>query len=678
MMAGFLYIPFSEQTNNTVQSELHLHHIIFMKHIISKLTETYYKKLPAENRYYSPEDLLESGFPQVLVERIKIELRSKLRQTLTLPENEWANTQKLSDEWNDFTGAAEKEIRLPDSSAKGLIKEVLEECLKLSIQPRMAVPELIFRDDTEINLKTLQKRIPSIVINRHLATALARYMEKKGRKTLTLDQAKKVVEAIDEKLVAGNHPLNWVELLNPLFLIAGPSADPGLLRLFFEDKGKDELAVKFGSLDTDVKDTGIIEIINSAELPEPEGDTEVHPGLFEAKETGDKVRSEDTELTGKSENEIEPEQETEPEEEITNSEESEEKALNEWFYSEEDEEEDEIFPNWKIGEEDEEAEWAELSVTSDEEPGQGADAAPGPEKKEVTEDQEEVNQPAEPKERPEAASGHSDEEEYDEDEPLLNRFMFDDTFVEKTESDDEGREPKTIYDELRLVRKEEPEEKTMSLFDDFADRDEQDMQEEADTSMFLRREEDVQNTPEEEKKRDEKESEPVEPEEQDMDIFGYGEQHGETFDEVDDGDDDNDNDVPMWRSFLQRSDVDDEPSFQFDDEYDDAGEWDEQKLKMNEEPIYDFTQQESEQYANLNNLSEWVGDEKGKFIEELFSNSETAYEKALVNIMAFEDWKSASKYIESEIFNRNRIDVYSEVAVDFTDRLHSYFMEQKS
>jgi len=44
----------------------------------------------------------------------------------------------------------------------------------------------------------------------------------------------------------------------------------------------------------------------------------------------------------------------------------------------------------------------------------------------------------------------------------------------------------------------------------------------------------------------------------------------------------------------------------------------------------------------------------------------------------FDDWKSASQYLEKEIFNKNRIDIYSEIAVDFTDYLHSYFMEYKT
>ncbi|MEX0944959.1 MAG: hypothetical protein WD513_00815, partial [Balneolaceae bacterium] len=97
-----------------------------------------------------------------------------------------------------------------------------------------------------------------------------------------------------------------------------------------------------------------------------------------------------------------------------------------------------------------------------------------------------------------------------------------------------------------------------------------------------------------------------------------------------------------------------------------------------EEPIYDLTKEEPAIEQKIGGLNEWMLDEKDTFIEELFGDSEDAYEQALADIIEFEDWKQASRYIEKEIFTRNRIDVYDEIAVDFTDRLHSYFLENKS
>lgn len=100
-----------------------------------------------------------------------------------------------------------------------------------------------------------------------------------------------------------------------------------------------------------------------------------------------------------------------------------------------------------------------------------------------------------------------------------------------------------------------------------------------------------------------------------------------------------------------------------------------------DDPIVDLTEpgegeeEESGESESARQLRKEMEDEQSYFTEEIFRGSERAYEEALREIAAYESWKEASRFIEKNIFKRNLVDMYSEPAVDFTDRLHSWFME---
>ncbi|MEX0894630.1 MAG: hypothetical protein WDZ36_02635, partial [Balneolaceae bacterium] len=77
----------------------------------------------------------------------------------------------------------------------------------------------------------------------------------------------------------------------------------------------------------------------------------------------------------------------------------------------------------------------------------------------------------------------------------------------------------------------------------------------------------------------------------------------------------------------------------------------------------------------IRSLAEWMSGDEERFIEEIFTGSSEAYEETLAVLATFDDWKSATRYIEKEVFERNHIDMYEEAPVDFTDRLHAFFNE---
>ena len=79
--------------------------------------------------------------------------------------------------------------------------------------------------------------------------------------------------------------------------------------------------------------------------------------------------------------------------------------------------------------------------------------------------------------------------------------------------------------------------------------------------------------------------------------------------------------------------------------------------------------------SKLNTLRSYVTDMEDEFVDQIFGGDENAFLEALENISRFKSWKEAGAYISSEVFNRNLIDLYSDAAIYFTDRMQTYFLE---
>lgn len=79
-------------------------------------------------------------------------------------------------------------------------------------------------------------------------------------------------------------------------------------------------------------------------------------------------------------------------------------------------------------------------------------------------------------------------------------------------------------------------------------------------------------------------------------------------------------------------------------------------------------------------LAAWLGEESERFVEELFHGSEQAFDSAMQTLGRLDTWKDAANFIQNDIFLRNRVDLFDDAAVDFTDRMQEWFeqLEQKS
>ena len=684
-----------------------------MDRIAADITSSIIHKLSSDKKWYTTKELLAAGLPIFGAEKIRLELEQNLLRNLQPASTIWAdlesNTSKQA--WNHYLNIIREEVILPANHAPDIIKATVFDCLKLAVQPRQAVPELIFGQEKELDTLVFQNRSNAIVVNGHLAAALGRYLQKKEKPNITVDKAREVIGKIDEKWVDGYNPLNWKELLEPLFALTGGKAPSELVAKFFEDKGMPETAETFKNIRREIADTEFIEIISSAgvyginegrekisdsTIPEQKETTsgdeyrEARPiiasGSIQAEATGifteeiteqePDPEPETTEVTS----ENIPDQESEPEKKDDGDGNQDEKevGLNDLFSRQEEAEEFEVYR----GDESEEEFDISFDFTLDDEKDVEAAEIPNKElKKEETPDEPESIEmegggdltgeviDEEPETglwaEEEKMIGPADEvksKKEEEDETLVSRFVLDDPTVNDSLSETlKGKKPRTIYDELNLVKDERKPGTIKSLFDDI---------EAADSKTPVSGESGVEDSI---WKHPEPEKDTVKStESNEGKIANISDQNTGEMKSADP-----ETDVPMWKSFLDRGDVvNDDTPFALDDSEDDEDLLDEDGFI--ETPIYDFTEDDEPFKESFGNLSNWLSDERERFIDEIFGGSETAYDIALAEIINYDKWKQASKFLEHEIFSRNRIDLYSEVAVDFTDRLHTYFLEYKS
>lgn len=258
-----------------------------MQRNIQQITQRYVNRLPDNDQYYRPNDLRSWGFPAFLVNRIKIELERNLEESLMIPQSDWANTQSsaVQQAWKNFVDAIRAEARLPASYGKTVVETAVADILEMLVQPRKNVPEVIFGNDTYLSYNEIQQRLKAVVVYPHFSKLISRYMEKKERDELSKERCRKIVASADEKLTARYSPLNWAQMLKPLFKLIGGEVDTNLLRLFFEDRNKPRVARKFDLMNDSLARAELIEILSSPDLLNFEGYKDDQSTLFEDQPT---------------------------------------------------------------------------------------------------------------------------------------------------------------------------------------------------------------------------------------------------------------------------------------------------------------------------------------------------------------------------------------------------------
>jgi len=568
-----------------------------MERTVRHITEKMTAQLPRFREYYTPDDLQVLDIPSFIIERVILEMHQNLGESVHPPATEWANMEGDSVQfaWKNFLEAIKAEVRMPESFAAPLFETAVADSLELATQPRNAIPDILYGNETVLSINQLKRRLRYVTVGRPLAAALVRYMEKKGKEDLKLEECKAIISKVDDKLISSYNTLDWAKELEPLFVLAGPSVDTDLFRLYFEDKGRKKLAKIFDRLNKSLNRTEFIEVMSSPEqiLEEIEED------YVELKK---EERPDDSDEIDK----VEP---------VSTDQKSEDES----------EEEDSILSSFQMRRSD----FSEAEQEVEDEP----DVQP--------------------------VSDETDSEE----EALHTRFQFDE--------DEDEEDDSTIYKELRLEKSSEDEEvggksgKTGKNLD-------QDLL--SKWRAIGGGKDTPEDEPDEENVRKVRKSDITEPDdlaETDLpeDEEDVGIESIELYNETDD-----EEDVPIWRAFLEREDLS-----SVEEEKEPEKESPEPKEEVADKLSERFFGMYDESEASLaESLQSQISDERERFVSEIFSGSERAYEEAIENIAILDDWKSASKFIKDEIFNRNHIDIFDEVAVDFTDRLHTFFKEKKS
>jgi len=69
---------------------------------------------------------------------------------------------------------------------------------------------------------------------------------------------------------------------------------------------------------------------------------------------------------------------------------------------------------------------------------------------------------------------------------------------------------------------------------------------------------------------------------------------------------------------------------------------------------------------------------RDRFVRDLFDGNEDAFHETMIYLSAAPDWTVASAIIADRIFRPYRIDIYSDVAVDFTNAVEARYTGHQS
>ena len=576
-----------------------------MNRIIQIVTENLSGLLPDSQQNYKPEDLRSWGFPSFIVRRIQVELERNLAESMHLPKTDWANMQssEVQEVWQQFIVAIRNQAWLPASYARTVIETAVADVLEMLVEPRKNIPQAIFGNDEQLSREQLNERLKVLVVYRHFARLLTRYMEKKDLDVLTKDRCTEIIKKADEKVISRYTPLNWAQMLEPLFKLMNEQIDSSLLRLFFEDKKMPRIARKFDFMEKSVNRAVLIETLSSPESLNMEGFEEDQSDLFGTSET---TGEDDTDVKDDFDDESEEEKETGNEQEESKEPEQEGNA----------EEADDEF----------EQDLADTFLKKNRQEKTEDTGEEASDKDDVVNEEEE----------PTPLSNKSGESniEFEHEEATINTIFADDHEAEESVESENG---------------EEAEEGLNDYFDE-----EETGEEEISTA-----EDEVEAEQHEQKEVREPEPESsgdAEPEANDEDKgieITAAEKH----------------ETPMWQRFMSTEELEQLANEEEEESSDDSG--------FIEEPIFDLTMEKEPTEEEIAELGSVLEDKRSYFVENIFGGSEMAYEEALEKIASKKGWRDASRYIEKEVFKRNLIDMYSEEAVDFTDRMHNYFMERK-
>ncbi len=552
---------------------------IDMHQAVEEIIDKLIGAVKSDKPFYTLKDLLSAGIPSFIVERIRIEINDKLRQEFELKESSWADTSKpaVQNAWKDFQETLYAHSRIPKDKFYVVTGRVMNEIVKVYLEPRQHMAEYIYKGEEELNYDELVRRTDKLTIYKHFGKAIPLYMKKRKLSSLEKKRCKLLIHNLDANLVASYSAKDWAQVLELLFTLFAGKIDAKLIQLFFEDKGLYLTAKAFNALDEEITKERFIEILS-------------YPDLLDVK-LQEKFRDQFREELIAQKNRFD----HPDEDEVEVVDEKEQRLL------------DSFFGDYKA---------SDPQMT----------------------DQESFN-----------ALFKSEQNE---------KSIFEE-FEETPDAEEISRSLKSgeQTDEIKKFR-----QNLVTVLDQaahsFKNLDEDEEEDAEDEEQVQKKPQPKKDKPKVEPDDEEEIIAPDETDDLEPLIAEEPEEDGE------------EEDQPMWQQFLRpdqmdvlmgSSDTDEDELIDEDSLFENAENQAEDN-KINEKP----------------DLEDFIVGQEGVFVKQIFGGKKKKYKTALKKIQDFGDWDTASEFIHEHIFSPNEVDMFSDIAVEFTDRLQSYFEEYKS
>jgi len=239
-----------------------------MQHLTEEVTRRLVSRLPESKAYYSLSDLHDFQIPTFMINRIELELRRNLADSIVPPATDWANmdSSNVKVSWENFLKAIHEQVRLPRVFSNSVFEVCVADILELLSQPRKHMTEVIFGTSNELKFEEIRQATNLITVYHYLPDALIKYMHRKQLPSITKERAQQILVLVDEKITSAYTPLNWAQLIDPFYVLLGEAIETELLRQFFADKGKERWADFFDKERDDITRTRFIEVLSMPEL----------------------------------------------------------------------------------------------------------------------------------------------------------------------------------------------------------------------------------------------------------------------------------------------------------------------------------------------------------------------------------------------------------------------------
>ncbi|OAN60428.1 hypothetical protein A8B79_10820 [Balneola sp. EhC07] len=557
-----------------------------MQKVIDQITDKFTRQIGTERPFYSPQQLLKAEIPVYIVERIRLLLEDKVLSDLKKTDSVWVDTENklFVSAQKDFKNAAISCSVIPHQKLYDILHATVSDIVSVLVEPRKNIAPYIFREETVLSFEEVSKRCARLMVYKHFGTAIPLYMKKRELDELTIERCQSLVSNLDARIVYDYTAENWSQKLEMLFSLCGGKLAPELLQRFFRDKGFDNTADIFSSIDVAVTQSTFIEMLSTENFKM------------------ELIKEQESEVKSVSESTKPAEVAEEAKEEIPEEVEEEEENLASLFQSE----------------------------------------AVEPDINEIL--------------------GDIEQEEtlvfdnVDDSESLNNIFLSEDENAEEEEEEEEDSEPVSNQKEDKQAFKSN----LTSILDQAKDSYEGVVQGDEEFEGELIEEDDlIQDV----FQSDEETKDPILEEH----IGSEEEESSEDEEEK-----------PMWAQFLsedqmevmmasreEKEEPESEPTFNtllVEDEDD--------EIFMEEEAVEDSS-------ATME-LNEYLMDSEDRWVNDVFSGKQKAYDRGINELGQFDNWNEASVFLEKEIFSKQKVDMFSEEASEFIDMLQSYFKEYKS